>query len=195
MPDTYAETRTGRRIDFLNPDPEQISLEDIAWSLSRIRRFNAHNALDCSVAVHSCMVALLAPKEVRVKAFVHDFHEYVTGDVNTTIKHLLPGWYDLEDRIQQAIYKRFDITPPTPEEQRLIDIADIQALKIEARAGMRSRGEGWDLPEVPAKPEDVEWMFDVASGEPAYNCFRYACLKILKVAVQTPYNHLATPNP
>jgi hypothetical protein len=45
-------THSGKTIDFLDPDPEQICIEDIARGLALCNRYNGHTKLPYSVAEH-----------------------------------------------------------------------------------------------------------------------------------------------
>lgn len=55
---TCIETANGRFVDLLNPLPEQICIEDIAWSLSRQARYAGHtiSPLIYSIGQHSLVV-------------------------------------------------------------------------------------------------------------------------------------------
>ena len=72
----------------------------------------------------------------RLAALVllHDAHEYITGDLVTQFKSLLPEVKRIQENIDQAIYKHFGIDPPSDEEKKLIKQIDGQALIGEARA-------------------------------------------------------------
>jgi uncharacterized protein len=52
------ETISGLYVDVSNPDPDTIKINDIAWALSRISRFNGHTlcAKNWSVGQHSLFV-------------------------------------------------------------------------------------------------------------------------------------------
>lgn len=59
----YLETVTGRVVNVIEPSPEQICIDDIAWGLSRMPRFCGHTITEVpyNVAQHSLFVA----REVR----------------------------------------------------------------------------------------------------------------------------------
>lgn len=52
------ETVTGKFVDVVNPQPDQIDINDIAWGLSRIPRFAGHTITEVpyNVAQHSLLV-------------------------------------------------------------------------------------------------------------------------------------------
>jgi len=73
-------THTGKKIDIENTRPEDIDINDIAFALSHIPRFNGH--VGCySVAQHSVHVAELAPNRLTVAALLHDAAETYIGDL------------------------------------------------------------------------------------------------------------------
>ena len=55
----FLETVTGRLVNVINPSPDQIDIEDIAWGLSRISRFCGSTITEVpyNVAQHSNFVA------------------------------------------------------------------------------------------------------------------------------------------
>jgi uncharacterized protein len=163
---TTLETVTGRFVDLIEPDPKDICIEDIAWSLSRLARFNGHtiNKLPYSVAQHSLVVAYetvrlatveigydraLTPSEAArwlLLGLLHDASEAYTGDVSGPLKkipELRPVIKKIEHRIQDAIYKALGISPPTELEEKIVKMGDVLAQRIEAYNFMVSRGNGW----------------------------------------------------
>jgi hypothetical protein len=163
------ETVTGQLVNVSNPDPATISIEDIAWGLSRMSRFCGQTvtAVAYNVAQHSLFVAnevediiknsnsQLPPhrhSDIVLKALLHDAAEAYTGDLPSPVKHLpklRPIIISIEDGLMAALYTSLNIVAPTKEEQEIIKQADRIAQKIEAHAFMMSRGKHWEnLPEV-----------------------------------------------
>jgi 5'-deoxynucleotidase YfbR-like HD superfamily hydrolase len=163
---TTLETVTGRFVDLVDPDPKDICIEDIAWSLSRLARFNGHtiNKLPYSVAQHSLVVAYetvrlcqieigyerdLTPRETArwmLLGLLHDASEAYTGDVSGPLKkipELRPVIKKIEHKIQDAIYKALGINPPSELEEKIVKMGDVLAQRIEAYNFMVSRGNGW----------------------------------------------------
>lgn len=63
------ETHSGRYIDLVNPNPADICIEDIAWSLSRQSRFVGHTLGEpYYVAQHACFVHDLVDSVLTGKA-------------------------------------------------------------------------------------------------------------------------------
>lgn len=171
---TSLETVSGRIVDLANPNPNDINIKDIAWALSRIARFNGHTIqkIPYNVAQHSISVAQEIKLMIGIKkdtvgininttdrrmiilGLLHDASEAYTGDISGPMKKI-PEFRavckPIEERVQLAIYKKFEIEPPTPEEEHIIKSADLLAQKIEAYNFMTSRGASWaysNMPEV-----------------------------------------------
>jgi 5'-deoxynucleotidase YfbR-like HD superfamily hydrolase len=112
----FLETVTGKLVDVIDPHPDQIDINDIAWGLSRQPRFAGHTITEIpyNVAQHSLMVADLvqemidgdlngsddevqkAIKDVQsisrkqstttLKALLHDAAEVYIGDIPSPVK-------------------------------------------------------------------------------------------------------------
>ena len=114
---------SGRRLDLLNPSPEDIEAEDIAHGLSRVARWNGQTKGPhaFSVAQHSLLVeaifSALAPsasREDRLAALLHDAPEYVVGDMISPFKAVIGGDYKaVEARLLVAIHNRFNLPSPS----------------------------------------------------------------------------------
>jgi len=152
------ETAGGRIVDLVTPMPDTICIRDIAWSLSRLARYNGHTLGDnpYSVAQHSCWVANRVLEKTGNKTFaqyalLHDAHEAYTGDMVSPMKwldrlsHIIK---DIEFSLQQTIHTAVDLPPTRKPVRDAIKQADREALAVEAYHLMPSRGRGWDLPVV-----------------------------------------------
>lgn len=112
----FLETVTGKLVNVVDPKPEMIDIEDIAWGLSRIPRFAGHTItpIPYSVAQHSVFVAkevnnLLIHRtdanlevqeaignlekssgfnayEFLLQALLHDAAEVYIGDIPSPVK-------------------------------------------------------------------------------------------------------------
>lgn len=148
----WMETRSGKKFDLLNPSSSMIEIEDIAWGLSRINRFNGHTELPMpyTVADHSLWVAgyvytKTCDPEAALQGLLHDAHEAYTGDIITPIK-TLPGVFEgivkLQARIQMAIRFGLDVSHQVPA---VVEVADRLALTREVQVMMPSGGKQWSL--------------------------------------------------
>src|SRR5918996_1468305 len=149
-PEPYIQTVSGRRVNPFAPAAEDIDVQDIARALANQCRFGGHCRRFYSVAQHSCLVADLtagrrADRETALWALLHDAAEAYLGDVPHPVKHnseLGRIYRDAEDRVQEAILRRFGLplTPPAvvAEIDRAVLAAERRALMVAA----------WDWPEL-----------------------------------------------
>jgi hypothetical protein len=116
---TCIETVSGKIIDLSNIQPEDISITDIAWALSRIGRFGGHSMteLPYSVAQHTVQVsryveeALIegTPINLMVERFIdNEITKAVMGDPTTTIVDIennteLRLWSDRQDTLRHGL--------------------------------------------------------------------------------------------
>ena len=134
---------SGKRLDLLNPQPDDIAIEDIAQGLSRVARWNGQTRGDhaFTVAQHVLVVEDIAcalnpdwSKHWRLAALLHDAAEYVIGDLISPFKTAIGLDYKaLELRLLSAIYARFGVPQPLPADvARAIKQADRIAALFEA---------------------------------------------------------------
>jgi 5'-nucleotidase len=134
---------SGRRLDLLDPSPQDIEIEDIAHGLARVARWNGQTLGDhaLSVAQHALLVeqiaAALEPDwehRWRLAALLHDAPEYVVGDLISPFKAAVGLDYKaFEVRLLQAIHRRFGLPPALPANvSTLIKHADRIAAYYEA---------------------------------------------------------------
>lgn len=116
---------SGRRLDLLDPAPLDIEIEDIAHGLARLARWNGQTVGDYafSVAQHALVVEEIATamqpdltRRWRLAALLHDSAEYVIGDLISPFKSAIGLDYRaFEQRLMQAIHRRFGLPPALPE--------------------------------------------------------------------------------
>ena len=127
--ETYIQTYSGKKLDFWNPDPEQICIEDIAHALSHTARFSGHTDYFYSVAQHSLAVSSLCPDEHKLQGLLHDATEAYLTDMPTPFKNCLPDYKAAEGRVWNAIAEKFGL-PYTMH--RSVKMADRMCLMAEA---------------------------------------------------------------
>lgn len=111
-------TFTGRYINPLDPDPDQIVAADIAHALSNICRYTGHTRDFYSVAQHSVMVAKMVPEEDRLAALLHDASEAYLADVARPVKYqdgFREVYKEAEERLMKAIAAKFGFSYPLPQ--------------------------------------------------------------------------------
>jgi 5'-nucleotidase len=142
-PRAWQRMLSGRRLDLLDPSPEDIAIEDIAHGLARVARWNGQTkgAHAFSVAQHALIVTDIAealnpawPTAWRRAALLHDAAEYVIGDLISPFKAAVGLDYQaLEHRLLVAIHRRFVVPVPLPGDvASAIKAADRAAAYFEA---------------------------------------------------------------
>jgi len=155
-PSMKARTRSGQQIDLLNPDPNDIRLDDIAFALSRIVRFGGH----CSgwnVAQHSIEVAKRCPANFAMEGLLHDAAEAYVGDVWRPLKLILGSVYsDVESKFEILIAAKFNLKYPWPDQVKEIDK---QVCEMETELFWPSGGKPCPRHFWPVAPEMAESLF------------------------------------
>ena len=137
----WLATNTGKIIDLLKPDPDQITIEDISNNLGKMCRFNGQLKTWFSVAEHCIKVAEMVPDRYKMQALLHDASEAYLCDVPTPLKRLLGKSYtDIEERISAVIGLRFGVelaTLPT-----VVKLAD-RAMVVSERNAFQDKPQKW----------------------------------------------------
>jgi 5'-nucleotidase len=159
----WITTYTGKAFYHLNPQPEQICIEDIAHALSMICRWTGHTKYHYSVAQHSVYVSYLVPFSDAKKGLLHDSPEAYLGDMNRPLKHYTEAgvvYTRIEESVEHAIFEKFGLTPGIPES---VKVADTQMLYTEkdqlinpATSTMYEAGK-WGSSEKRANLRIVKW--------------------------------------
>ena len=173
MSGPWMQTRSGRRVDIVDPLPEQIELVDICYALARLPRYTGHTFEPWTVAQHSALVLhLLEPNAcllTRVCALAHDFHEGIIGDLSSPMKRAIRFVCDgfdpvrvIEERIDRAIRARFGLPDSLPKHvTEAVHRADMMALGVEKSRFMLAPPAAWI--EVPAEPTNAGKLVEIAS--------------------------------
>jgi hypothetical protein len=134
----------------LDPQPEEIHIEDIAHALSLICRFNGHCDGFYSVAQHSIMIACMASPENALWGLLHDAAECYVADMPRPVKRCIPGYKEIEAGVELAVAQKFGLPEIMPPEIKELDHA---MLALEANTVLKVPPKDWYLP-FPA-PENV----------------------------------------
>lgn len=115
---TSIQVGAGRYFDIADPCPADITIDDIALSISRECRFGNFTRSFYSVAQHSVNVsaqlrAMGADREVQLIGLLHDAHEAYIGDVPSPHKRVYGDpFIVLEGKLLKAVCFRFEIPLP-----------------------------------------------------------------------------------
>lgn len=141
---------SGNHVDPLDPDPDLIEIEDIAWHLAHEARFGGGTPFHYSVARHSIYVMKQIPDDltvdVKLQALLHDAPEAYLKDIPRPVKERLHDYQALEATMWEAICTRFDL--PGIALFRPVIRADEKILKVEKSAffGARKKWQQWERP-------------------------------------------------
>lgn len=136
----YVETSSGKKVHFLEPDPDSINIEDIAHALSFIPRFNGHTSKFISVAEHSWNGARYIQHDLKLQMLLHDASEAYLCDIPSPIKQFLPDYKKIEDGMMNAIAAKFGFEYPL---HPIVHHYDLALLSNEAHWLLPSRGNDW----------------------------------------------------
>jgi len=156
------ETFTGKEFNLMNPTLESIDIRDIAHGLSNICRYTGQTRYHYSVAQHSILVSGFAHTMNAFAALLHDAAEAYTSDIPTPLKDLVPGFYDIEERIQSLVYAKFDVKFIDFSELKILD-CQIMTTEVKELMPNKIWGEfpynAMPVDILPLTPKKVEGMF------------------------------------
>lgn len=116
-------TVSGRYVNLLDPDPETIDIEDIAYAQAHTPRFGGHLPAPYTVAEHSMEVARMVPTR---QALLHDASEAYLCDLPSPLKAMVPDYRAIEERMMHAIARRFGFPWPASDALKAADHIALQ---------------------------------------------------------------------
>lgn len=128
MPNPWIQTYCGMHFDLVMPTKDMICIPDIVHALSRLCRFTGHAKTFYSVAEHCCKMHdhaafMYADPTMAYEALLHDAHEAYVGDVSAPLKRLLPGYKELQERVDLLIRSKYGLSSHMPDAIRQMDLA------------------------------------------------------------------------
>lgn len=121
---TQIALQSGVLFDPLSPDPDLITIEDVAYGLAGQFRFAGHTRL--TVAQHSVVASLEVDKRYALDALFHDASEGLgLLDFSRPLKHHLLGevYRVAEFHLMSVLAYKFGFHWPVPEAVKQIDDA------------------------------------------------------------------------
>lgn len=136
-------TYSGRMVDPFNLWPSDITIEDIAHSLSMQCRFNGHCKAFYSVAEHSVHVSTLVARPYALWGLLHDASEAFICDIPTPLKRsaAFTAYREHEADIMRSVCIRFGLPNEMPDQ---VQWADEVMVATEARDLMSPHGTAWE---------------------------------------------------
>jgi hypothetical protein len=143
----WVQTRSGRAYPLLAPTTEDICIEDIAYSLAGLPRYNAHAQRTAdgrlyTVGQHSVLAAQIVEPAFRFEALMHDAAEAYVGDMIRPLRLCLPDFDLVEEITWLALTRKFGL-PRTMSAE--VKHADIVMLATEKRDLMGEPPRPWNV--------------------------------------------------
>ena len=162
----WSATNSGEKIRILNLKPEQINIDDIAKSLSKLCRYNGHCDEFYSVAEHSVYVSRCCDIEDAKWGLLHDATEAYVGDMIRPVKNLpiLKPYKELEDSVMLIICEKFGLDPEMPESVKIADNVVLMKEKDTICSNFPDWEWGDEIPRYPGpirclSPNEAERIF------------------------------------
>ncbi len=151
MPELYQveggwfEVFTGTKFHFAEPRQEEISIDDIAHSLSMQCRYNGHTRFFYSVAEHSVLISdwLMLNGYGSLYALtglLHDAAEAYIGDMVRPLKATMPAFRVQERVLDEAVALKFSTVHPFPN---IVKELDTRILCDERAQAMNESDNSW----------------------------------------------------
>jgi uncharacterized protein len=142
-------TYTGKMINPLDLKPEDVSIEDIAHSLSNLCRYTGHTNKFYSVAEHSVLVSYFlgnVDKDGALCALLHDSCEAYVGDLSRPLQTALgitDAVQELQCKINLTILQGLGLKRCTQAAETEIYRTDNNIIKDELNALTTYKSEPW----------------------------------------------------
>lgn len=118
-------TASGVQFWPLDPRADEVELEDIAFGLAHQGRYNGQTRRFYSVAQHSVHLAdwFAIRHDVQLArwALMHDAAEAYLGDIIRPVKPFVPGFAEIEARLERVIFRAFGLEGEIPQAVREAD--------------------------------------------------------------------------
>jgi hypothetical protein len=171
-------TISGREINLLTFNADDVDITDIAWGLGRTLRYGGHIREDWSVAHHSVVMSYLVPKKFAMEALLHDAAEAYIGDIIWPVKALFPDIELFENERTLIVMDAFKVPVQVRQErhgavfyEKSPIVAEADRMMLEHECISMDRG-GTFIPEV----EDA-WMRAIDNHAEYWYAAQYAFLQ------------------
>lgn len=175
----YIQTYQGT-VDLLDPDPDDLILGVLAFSLAHMNRYTGHLGT-YSVAEHLVLGTWVLADQGHKRGILagylmHDAHEAITGDISSPMKKAMLAlgfdFHTLEDRHQLAVERRFRVYTRAPA-VKAMDAAMCVTEATQGFGALLTRGGANGWPSVPPAPVQIRrWSPTRACAEFLEECNR-----------------------
>lgn len=147
----HIQLASGKMFDPLNPDPELITIEDIAHAGANMCRYGGHCKEFFSVNEHSALVSLMlemwgCSPRVQLQGLLHDADEALgLPDLPRPVKVRMAQYKEYGTALHKAVWKKFDLTLPMDP---MVHVADNSILFL------------YERPKLMGHINDEYWQYD-----------------------------------
>lgn len=161
----WIQTYSGLSFWPLDPDPQNIVIEDIAHALSMMCRYSGHCINFYSVAEH-CVLIHDWLNEEKKWGLLHDASEAYLVDIPRPIKPSLNNYYTIEEGLMGVIAKRFGLVGSIPSIVKFADNSILADERVQNMKPTEIPDEVWGALEKPLgiklqywSPREAEQQF------------------------------------
>jgi hypothetical protein len=119
--DGWIKTASGLKFHIFHPSIKEVSLYDVAHSLSLLCRFNGHTPFLYTVGAHSIIGSYVCEPIFAKDFLMHDSTESFIGDMATPLKREMSEFKKVENNIYKTIAEKFKVSNPLPKEIKEMD--------------------------------------------------------------------------
>lgn len=111
----------------LQPDPDAVTITDIAHAASMQCRYGGHCNVFYSVAEHSLLVSAMLKQWgydpiIQMAGLMHDCDEALgLPDLPRPVKNFMPAYKEAGERLQKVVFEKYGLPYPFPAEVHLAD--------------------------------------------------------------------------
>ena len=136
--ENYILTYSKIKFNPLKAEEKHIKIEDIAHALSLLTRANGHIKHFYSIAQHAinCYREAQArdySPRIQLGCLLHDASESYISDLTRPVKVQMERYNNIEEKLQQIIYKKYDLGDLTEGEKSKIKKIDNALLSYELK--------------------------------------------------------------
>ena len=174
----------GSMVNLEALEQEVVNLQPLVHSLSNQCRYIGHTYRFYSVAQHSVLASLVAPKGLELACLFHDLAEAFVGDMSAPIKVDMPSFGELEDRVLASlcnIFSELNLSMDLLNCKEVVNI-DYRILATEKRDLMLPSSRIWTFLEK----NKIEPYYDMPEIDPllpvpAYELFMHRLMELTGV--------------
>lgn len=159
---TWVGTNRGHKIDFVNPDVNEIDIYDLAEGLARSARFAGLTKSYYSVAEHCVRGSKIIDPKYALEFLLHDAPEAYMTDCPLPLKRLLgPAWTEIEDKLYAVIAAKFNLPSTISNEVKRLDFV----MLVTEKRDLMPRSPKWEMTVPPCHSEViVPWTMNQAQA-------------------------------